>query len=241
MSTEVRIYKNPKKACKAVAREIKNLAAAHDHNRLDIALSGGNTPKKLFKILAEKYIDAISWDSIHFWWSDERCVPPDDKYSNFGLAYKYLFRNITLPKENIHRIRGENDPETEASRYSEEISGNLNYNDNGPIFDLIILGLGEDGHTASIFPDYPALIDEKKIAVVTLHPVSGQKRITFTGSTINNANRVFFLVTGENKAIRIAEIMNNDEAAKLSPAYYIEPQHGKLTWFLDEGAAYKIS
>ena len=112
---------------------------------------------------------------------------------------------------------------------------------NWAVFDLIILGLGNDGHTASIFPYQLELFEHKKNCAVSKHPITGQKRITLTGIPLNNANRVFFLVTGKNKALRISEIMNDDEAAKLLPAYYIEPKNGELIWYIDEDAAELIN
>ena len=108
------------------------------------------------------------------------------------------------------------------------------------MFDLVILGLGEDGHTASIFPDQMELFEEERICTVSQHPITGQNRITMTGRVLNNSSRIFFLVLGANKAQRIAELMNDDEAAKLLPAYYISPHNGTLIWFIDEAAGSKI-
>lgn len=224
-----------------MARQIFKMTQKSQQSRFDIALSGGNTPKKLFKSLVEKYKDIIPWERIHFWWVDERCVSPDDDESNFKMTNDILFSQVNIPNENIHRIKGENTPETEAKRYSEEIATNLNLRDGIPVFDLIILGMGEDGHTASIFPGQLELLDNEQICVVSEHPLTGQKRITLTGKVINNASRIFFLVTGESKALRLSEIMNDDEAAKLSPAYYITPENGKLFWYIDEAASSKIA
>ncbi|MDD4107972.1 MAG: 6-phosphogluconolactonase [Prolixibacteraceae bacterium] len=239
-SAEVKIYRNPKKVAKAVARELRNIFAESSRPRFDIALSGGNTPKKLLKLLAENYNESLPWNLIHFWWVDERCVAPDDNESNFRIANDLLFSQVLVPEQNIHRIRGENNPEAEAERYSMEISENLEYSNDSPVFDLVILGMGEDGHTASIFPDRLELVNDKRICLATKHPVTGQNRITLSGSVIKNAARIFFMVTGEAKAPRISEIMNNEEAAKLLPAYYLEPENGILIWFLDEPAATKI-
>jgi 6-phosphogluconolactonase len=236
-STEVKIYRTPKKVAKAVAREIYKITG--DAARYDIALSGGNTPKKLFRLLAEKYKDKLPWHRIHFWWADERCVATDDNESNFRLANVLLFSKVPVPPENIHRIRGENDPESEALRYAEEIEKNLN--SGNPVFDIVLLGMGSDGHTASIFPGRLELVNEKKICAATQHPGTGQYRVTLTGSVIKNSKKIFIMVTGENKSDRISEIMNNEEEAKLLPAYYLEPNNGTLIWFLDEPAAIKIS
>jgi 6-phosphogluconolactonase len=239
-TTEVKIYKNPKKTVKALAKEIYLLTKSSVLEPIHILLSGGNTPSLLFKKLNLKYADEMDWERIHFWWGDERCVPPTSEQSNFKSANELLLSLIPIPAGNIHRIKGEADPENEAIRYSEEIKSNLNFRGDSPVFDVVILGLGEDGHTASIFPDEIELFEDERICAVTKHPLSGQKRITLTGKVLNNASRIYFLVTGESKAQRIAEIMNDDEAAKLLPAYYITPKNGELIWFIDEAAGSKI-
>lgn len=236
-STEVKIYQKPKKVAKAVAREIFHLTHRSSQPRFDIALSGGSTPQKLFKVLSKKYSDRIPWDRIHFWWGDERCVSPASDESNFKMAADRLFAHIKIPSSNIHRIKGENDPAKEAERYAAEMNKYLNKRNGTPVFDLILLGMGNDGHTASIFPGQLDNFKEVRSCVASRHPVSGQNRITLTGRVLNNANRVFFLVTGQNKALRVSEIMNNDDVAKEHPAYHIEPENGSLIWFLDEPAA----
>ena len=239
-SVEVRIFDSPKKTVKALAKEMYRMTKDSAQDKIHILLSGGNTPVLLFRKLNSKYSGEIEWERVHFWWGDERCVAPDSDESNYKGAFENLLRDISIPKENIHRIRGENIPEEEVLRYAGEIKANLNHRGDSPVFDLVILGLGEDGHTASIFPDELELFEDPRICVVTHHPITGQARITITGKILNNANRAFFLVTGANKAQRIAEIMNDDEAAKLLPAYYIYLNNGSLTWFIDEQAASRI-
>lgn len=239
-STEVKIYSDSKKVVKAIAREIFNLTISSSQERFNILLSGGYTPSELFRKITKKYAESIEWERIHFWWGDERCVSPDNENSNFKQANDFLLSQIIIPAENIHRIKGENNPEEEALRYALEIKEYINFRGENPVFDLVLLGLGEDGHTASIFPDELELFEDERICAVTRHPLTGQKRITITGRVLNNANRVFFMVTGANKAQRISEIMNDDEAAKLLPAYYISPNNGELIWFIDDAAAQKI-
>lgn len=239
--TEVKIYKSPKKVYKAIAKSIIKLTSESKQEVFDIALSGGNSPKGLFKKISKKYKDEIPWQRIHFWWGDERCVPPSHEQSNYKMTKEYLLDQINIPETNIHRIKGEENPENEAKRYSREMDSTLNSRGKNPVFDLIILGLGEDGHTASIFPDQLELFEHQENCAVTEHPITGQPRITITGNVLNNANQVFFLVTGESKALRISEIMNDSEAAKLLPAYYISPTNGELIWFIDEAAASLIS
>lgn len=240
-STEVKIFPTPREVGKAVAKEIKNLIKQADTGLLNIALSGGKTPEALFTALIEKYKNIIPWDKIHFWWADERCVPPDDIESNYNMARKLLFSHINIPPENIHRIKGEKDPEEEALRYSSEIKKHLPSARGMPVFDLIILGMGNDGHIASIFPDCLNLIDDQRICAATRHPATKMKRVTLTGSTIKNSKKIFFMVTGKGKASGVSEVMNNSTTAKLLPAYYIEPANGSMIWFLDETAASLIS
>jgi 6-phosphogluconolactonase len=239
--TEVKIFKSPKKVYNGIAKSLIKLTKDSKQEVFDIALSGGNSPKGLFKKLSGKYKDEIPWKRIHFWWGDERCVAPTDEQSNYKMTVDYLLSKIDIPAENIHRIRGEEDPEKEAKRYSKELEEKLKSRGKDPVFDLIILGLGEDGHTASIFPDQLEFLDYPESCAVAVHPITGQQRITITGNVLNNSNRVYFLVTGESKAMRVSEIMNDSEAAKLLPAYYITPKNGNLIWFLDEEAASLIS
>jgi 6-phosphogluconolactonase len=239
--TEVRIFSTPKDVYNAIAQEILKVTKNSTQKIFDIALSGGNSPKGLFEFMSKKFANEIPWERIHFWWGDERCVSPESDESNYKMAEELLLSKISIPQDNIHRIRGEEDPEKEAIRYSKEMESTLNSRGEDPVFDIILLGLGEDGHTASIFPDQLELFEDENSCAVASHPITGQKRITITGNVLNNANQIFFLITGENKALRISEIMNDSEAAKLLPAYYISPANGELIWFLDELAASQIS
>ena len=238
--TEVKIYSTSQEVFKAIAEEILHLTQNSRQLLFHVALSGGSTPKGLFKTLSKEYSESIPWNRIHFWWGDERCVLPNNEESNYKMTVDNLLSKISISNENIHRIKGENIPEEEAIRYSTEINTQLNHRGDNPVFDLLILGIGDDGHTASIFPDKLELFENEEICTVTKHPITGQNRITVTGHVLNNATRILFLVTGENKAMRISEIMNDSEEAKSLPAYYISPKNGKLIWFLDEAAASKI-
>ncbi|HEY5715890.1 MAG TPA: 6-phosphogluconolactonase, partial [Psychromonas sp.] len=143
-----------------------------------ISLSGGSTPILLFRYLAQPaYAEKINWQKLHFWWGDERCVAPDDPESNFGQCKKLLLDKVTIPAENIHRIQGENDPQQEAIRYAAEIKEHIAEVSGRPQFDWIILGMGDDGHTASLFPgqtDY----QDKHLTIVAKHPQSGQLRVS---------------------------------------------------------------
>ncbi len=233
---EINIFDTKKEVAEAVVEKIKELS---DSNTISIALSGGSTPKLLFSIMAARYKESIKWQNIHFYWGDERCVPPNDDESNFKMTKINLFDNVDVPEYNIHRIAGENNPEGEADKYGEEINKNIEGSPY-PKFDLVILGMGTDGHTASIFPHQMSLLQSHSICEVATHPESGQKRITLTGRVINNAKNVFFLVTGADKKEKTAEVLLEKGNFKDYPAYHIQPK-GKLSWFLDKEAASLIA
>ncbi|MDP5230000.1 MAG: 6-phosphogluconolactonase [Cellulophaga sp.] len=206
---------------------------------LNIALSGGSTPKIVFDYLAENYAD-LDWSHVNFYWGDERCVLPTDSESNYKMTVKHLLSKIEIPSENIFRIQGENDPEKEAIRYSAVLEKELPSEFKIPQFDLVILGMGDDGHTASIFPHEIELWDSNENCVVAVHPDSGQKRVSITGKIINNAEKVAFLVTGASKAEKVQEIIKKTGNFKEYPATLVKPTSGKLIWFLDKDAAKNI-
>jgi 6-phosphogluconolactonase len=237
MKNDLHIFKTPEDLADQFAGELMNQIENFSGKAFHLAISGGKTPDLLFSVLAKKYSDSALWQKVHFWWVDERMVSPDNPESNFGNAQKLLFSQICIPEENIHRIKGENNSEIEEIEYSEEIQQSLSQQDNWPVFNLILLGMGDDGHTASIFPNHMELLNSERICELTFHPLSEQKRITLTGKVINHANKVCFLVTGANKANRISEIWAHQEKANLLPASHIHPVSDDLSWFLDESAA----
>lgn len=208
---------------------------------LNICLSGGSTPKALFQYWSGKKKTDIPWENICFFWGDERCVPPDHEESNFGMTRKFLLDHINIPQENIFRILGENDPLEEARRYGMIIADILPRVNGVPSFDIMMLGLGDDGHTASIFPHQIELWNSEDFCVVGTHPVSGQKRVSVTGQVINHSSVVTFLVTGESKKDIVREIVENKAGGKhLYPAALVKPASGRLQWFLDRDAAKKL-
>ena len=198
-----------------------------------ISLSGGSTPKLLFKTLAEApYADAINWKNLHFWWGDDRMVSPSDSESNYGEVQKLLFDHINIPAENIHRICGENEPHLELKRFEEELSAVIS----DGVFDWIILGMGADGHTASLFPNQTNFADEN-LAVIAKHPESGQLRISKTAKLIEQAKRITYLVTGEGKAEILKEIQATPAENLPYPAAKIQAKNGVTEWYLDKAAA----
>lgn len=205
-----------------------------------VALSGGSTPKFWFEELAKNHTLDIEWERVHLYWGDERCVPPDDEDSNYGMTKKYLLDHIDIPDGNIHRILGEQNPEDAARNYEDELL-KFGPGDSIPVFDLMILGMGEDGHTASIFPHQIDLWDSTDFCVVATHPTSGQYRVSLTGRVINQARSVAFLVTGEQKAEKVMEIIQKKEDSVSYPASHVSQPNDELFWFLDKPAASQIS
>ncbi len=210
-------------------------------NNFSLVLSGGSTPKPVYKYLAEQNKNKLDWNKINFFWGDERCVPPDDVESNYKMAFDSLLNKINITKENIFRIQGENDPYTEAKRYGDVVSKNVISLNGLPRFDFMMLGLGEDGHVASIFPDRLNLFSEDEICKVSIHPTTKQKRITLTGKVINNAENIIFIVTGENKSKVLNDILISHEDSIKYPASYVKPTNGRLIWLLDKAAAKKLN
>ncbi|MGC1391030.1 MAG: 6-phosphogluconolactonase [Bacteroidales bacterium] len=238
MDKIVKIFHSPYDLSKELAQEMVNMMAesAEKDKQFTVALSGGSTPGLLFTILSKDFAKSVSWKNVHIFWGDERCVPPGNAESNFWMAKKILLDKIEIPDDNIHRIKGEDDPAREAPRYSAEISVFTRKRDELPLFDLILLGLGEDGHTASIFPGNMELLNSDKVCDVAFHPVTRQKRITITGRIINNADTVAFLVAGRKKEKIVEKMFKNDPSALKYPASHIVPVYGSLKWFIDKEA-----
>jgi 6-phosphogluconolactonase len=207
-----------------------------EKNTVNIALSGGSTPGILFRELT-KFASEPIWEKVRLFWVDERCVPPDHAESNYGVAKSILLDPLEISPESVYRIKGENDAQQEAELYEEQIRKVLSSEHPTPVFDVILLGMGEDGHTASIFPDQIHLWDQNKLCVVGIHPETGQERVSFTGKLINAANRVIFMVTGKNKAEVVFSIINKTNNYLKYPASLVNPARGKVEWFLDQEAA----
>jgi 6-phosphogluconolactonase len=221
------------------ARRFAELAevSTNDAGRFTVALSGGSTPKAMFQILAEKpFADSLPWRSIYFFWGDERCVPPEHADSNFRMANETLLSKVPIPRENIFRILAEDeDHESAAAGYSETLR--KFFADEWPHFDLVFLGMGADGHTASLFPGTTALRVNDRIAVDNYVEKLQSWRITLTAASINRARNIIFLVAGEDKAPALNEVISGPRNPELYPSQLIEPSHGALLWMLDEAAA----
>ena len=236
---DLKIYSNKQEVAEQFSSyfvdQLKDKEAFH------VALSGGSTPKIVFDVLAENFADKVDWSKVHFYWGDERCVPPSDDESNYKMTVEHLFSKIEVPKENINRILGEKDPKGEALRYANLLEIDLDRVEGVPQFDLVILGMGDDGHTASIFPHEIELWDFEDHCLVATHPDSGQKRVSINGKVINTAKEVAFLVTGESKAEKVEAVVEKTEGSEAYPASLVNPSSGNLIWFLDEAAASKLN
>ncbi|MBN1949780.1 MAG: 6-phosphogluconolactonase [Bacteroidales bacterium] len=242
MKPDIRIFTQPEIMADSLAEEFYRYInqTFQTRARVNVALSGGTTPLLFFTKLGEfnqQRKNKIEWKRICFYWGDERCVSPDDEDSNYGAARKVLFDHIDIPEENVKRIIGEADPKEEIVRYAALLKENVPAQNSVPILDWIFLGVGDDGHTASIFPDQPELLTSSALCGITRHPESGQYRISLSAKVINAARRVTFMATGESKKGIVRQIINREAASKKYPAGKISPEYGVLDWYLDSAAA----
>lgn len=249
------VSKNPKIQIAADVDAISRAAAetivAHISESLQlgdlysIALSGGSTPRRLYALLANeaKLQGQVPWDRVHFFWGDERHVPPVHPDSNYRMAYNALLSKVSIPSANIHRIRAEDsDADKAAADYEQEIRRFFKI-DAGqmPRFNCVLLGMGPDGHTASLFPDTAALEETKRLAVANWIEKFQSYRITLTAPLFSNADRILFLVGGIEKADTIKAVLEDDSRSNRFPVQLIQPTHGEVTWFLDQSAAGRLA
>ncbi|HWF59839.1 MAG TPA: 6-phosphogluconolactonase [Nitrospira sp.] len=214
------------------------------HGRFIIALSGGSTPKTLYQVLATpEWKVRLDWSRIFFLFGDERCVPPDHPESNFKMAYTSLFQPLNIHLDHISRMKGEYEDSTAAAReYEESIRRVTNDPSKVPLIDLVLLGLGDDGHTASLFPGTAALQEQNKIVTVGHAPIGIKSRLTLTLRVLNHAAVVLFLVTGSGKAEMARRVIESEsEADRSLPAAKISPKSGRLVWMLDQAAAQQLT
>lgn len=230
---ELRIFNGPEEVARAAAQHFVSL------NPKSVALSGGSTPRLLYQLLAEPrepYRDQIAWDKTHFFFTDERHVPPDHPDSNYRMANEAMFSHVSVPVQNLHRIHGEKSIATEAADEYEQDLRKF-FGETIPAFDLLLLGLGEDGHTASLFPHSPALHETERLVVAPWVEKLNAYRITMTLPVLNNGASVVFLVTGASKAEILREVIKTEKDPDLYPAQAISPTSGEVSWFVDKAAA----
>jgi len=230
-------------ARKAAAQWIAlGAAAIAASGRFAVALSGGSTPKVLYSLLAAPEFRArIDWRRVHLFWGDERCVPPEHAESNYRLVREALLSKIDLAPENIHRMAGEKDPATAAAEYEHLLRNFFLGKTAAPRFDLVLLGLGEDGHTASLFPGSTALKETERWVATSYVERLRAQRLTLTLPVLNAAAQVSFLVAGESKSAIVKALLGNDSISSQYPAGQVRPMTGKLTWFISQDAAAGIA
>ena len=239
---QILIFDDAAEVARATANRFTELAqrAIAESGRFAVALAGGSTPLRAYELLAsEEYKNQLDWSKVHIFFGDERCVPPDDAESNYRMANEALLSRVGLPSNNIHRMNGIGDAVANARLYEDELQ--TYFNDAAwPRLDLVLLGMGDDGHTASLFPGTEVLNEREAWAAANWVEKLGAYRITLTAPAINHAAHIIFLVTGENKAERLLEVLRGDDDPQRLPAQLIKPVDGSLEWFVDKAAAARV-
>ncbi len=241
--SDVRIFENLDAVSEAAAVLLIESCreAVTDRGRALIALSGGTTPGRLYDLLARSpYVEQIDWPHLHIFWGDERCVPPEDINSNYRQAKDAFLALVPIPSQNIHRVQSEMPPAEAAAAYALTLQMFASPPLDWPRFDLVLLGMGEDGHTASLFPHSPVDMPGSTATVTADYQGRPANRITLTPSVFNSARRVLFLAVGESKSDTLASVLNGEYRPALLPAQRIRPVDGQLVWMVDQAAASKL-
>jgi 6-phosphogluconolactonase len=246
-SRKIRILADAEAVSRAAAEEFVRLAnaAIAARGQFTIALSGGSTPKRLYQLLAETpFREQVAWDKVEFFWGDERSVPPDHNDSNYHMASEAMLRKLPVPATHIHRMEAERTDRDAAARdyeaalarvFKTSVGGEL------PAFDLILLGMGPDGHTASLFPHTTALKERSRWVVVNYVPKFATDRVTFTVPVLNRAREVLFLIAGADKAAPLHEVLEGPPNSDEYPSQFVKPAPGELVLFVDRAAAAKLT
>jgi 6-phosphogluconolactonase len=227
------------------AEEIAHFAgeAVCTHGEFTLCLSGGSTPAATYEMLGSKFHFSIDWKEVQFFWGDERCVPPDDPACNYAMTQRTLLSKLALKPSQVHRVLGERSPDEAARAYEAELRSHFGLGAGEfPRFDVVLLGLGENSHTASLFPGSAALHESERLALaVDVDDPILRHRVTVTPPVINNASRVMFLVAGASKAQAVWDILKGPRDIDKFPAQVVAPEHGELIWLLDKAAASLIA
>ncbi len=242
---EIRILTTPQELFASAAEEVVRLAndAVSSRGRFTVALSGGSTPKSLFNLLATNAKSTLPWDRMFFFWSDERHVPPTDPDSNYRMASEAMLGKVPVPPANVFRMEGENPDAAAAAEAYEKTLRKFFQVQAGevPKFDLILLGMGPDGHTASLFPGTAGLQEKSRLVIANWVEKLKTHRLSFTLPLINAARNVAFLVSGTDKSSALKAVLEGNDSGEQYPAKLVQPKEGKLVWFLDRAAASGLS
>lgn len=247
-NANVRVLTDADAVARAVAARFVEIAceAVGARGRFSVALSGGTTPRRVYELLSgEEFSARVEWAKVHVFFGDERCVPPDDAESNYRMARESLLSRVPIPTQNVHRMIGEGDAVANARLYEDELRAFFR-TDESPIeelprFDLALLGMGDDGHTASLFPHSPALEERQAWVVANRIEKFNAFRLTLTARAINHAAHVLFIVTGAGKAERLREVLEGGRDPLRLPSQLIKPTSGTLDWYVDRAASSKLS
>jgi len=243
---KVVVLPSPPKLSREAATRFQRLASESIAvaRRFSVALSGGSTPLALYRLLAEAPLrEAIDWSRVHLFWGDERFVPLDHPDSNYGAAREAFVSRVPIPAENVHPIPTEvADPETAATQYEDTLRRFFSLSEGDiPRFDLVLLGLGPEGHTASLFPESAALDEHKRLVVATFVSKLAAWRVTLTPPVLSSARQVMFLVAGPDKAAVLRDVLEGPYDPHRLPAQLVRPPDGDLIWLVDEAAASLLS
>ncbi len=242
-NSNIKIYDDAEAVAQAATARFVEIvkAALEEQGSFSVALAGGSTPKRIYELLAsDHWRDSVRWDDVHIFFGDERCVPPDHHDSNYRMANEALLSRVPLPIANVHRMIGEGDAVANARRYEDELRSYFG-DEQWPRFDLVMLGMGDDGHTASLFPGSEALKENSAWVVANWVEKFDTYRITLTAPAINHARHIMFNVTGAGKAERLPEVIRGARQPERLPAQLIRPVEGQLEWFVDRAAAEKLN
>jgi 6-phosphogluconolactonase len=242
----IEVFPTPDALADAVARHVVDCARAaiSATGRFTVALSGGSTPQAAYSRLASDdwRLTSDHWQRAHVLWGDERCVPPDDPRSNYRMAKEALLDRVPIPPDQIHRIRGEDDPPQAAAEYERQLRLLLTCHPERSArhLDLVLLGLGEDGHTASLFPGQAAVHETERWVLAIPAPTGDIWRVTLTPAILNRAQKVTFVAAGEGKAARLQQVIEGPFTPDQLPAQAIRPIQGRLTWMVDQAAGSRL-
>ena len=237
----LKIFSNPEELSQFAARQFSELAqeAVDRNGRFSVALTGGSSPKRLYQILASSpYKEQIPWQKVHIFWGDERYVPIEDDRSNAKMAFDTLLNHVEVPENQIYVMTSDQPTEAFAKQYERLIQDY--FGDAPPVFDLILLGMGDDGHTASLFPETEVLHEKEKLVASLYLPSQEMHRITMTAPLINQAKQITLLVFGKNKAETLQAALKGPHQPDHLPVQLIQAENGQLTWLLDEEAAGRL-